>query len=377
VAIEFADDPNFSWHHRILLTKLDGGRWIVLTPDGDVEVEDLTAHRCIPLVRGKAVPARVAGDIYLLAAVSDADLRTAAAEATALAGILGAAVAVPVGLRADWIYSDPGHLSWGTIVPAALLCAAGQVVQRGSIGLVQTDPADMATWTSMERILPSDLEIWKDEKRNGPGRDPRVLPIHRDAQEHRHCSLRLAMQSMTIPASSAASSAASRPLGPPPASLGPDWIFRGPSAVAELLKGVRAAGEDLSGYHEYYCRASGLEPASAVGVKHRDILSVLHHMVTFDQLDAPFLASAELCARLVLQCQAAVKKNPKQPDFRGLQMMTMSDLDASGGVLTGDFARYVAEEQKSEAFTLKQQRLYADETTQSQKSKKGGDGGGK
>ena len=39
----------------------------------------------------------------------------------------------------------------------------------------------------------------------------------------------------------------------------------------------------------------------------------------------------------------------------------MSGLDSSGGVLTGEFGRYVADEQKAHAFTLKQQRLYADE----------------
>jgi hypothetical protein len=375
VAIEFADDPNYSWHHRILLAKLDGGRWIVLTPDGDVEVADLSAHRVVPLTRGKAVPARVAGDIYLLAVLSDADLRVAGAEAAALAGILGTAVGVPVGVRADWIFSDPAHENWGVNVPAALLSAVGQTVLRGSVGLVQEDPADMATWTTIERILPADLEAWKDEKRSGPGRDPRVLPLRRDAQDHRYCILRQAMMEMTMTSGASSSSAASAASSS--AKMGPDWIFRGPSAVSELLRGVRAAGEDLSGYHEYYCRAAGLEPANAVAIKHRDLLSVLHHMVTFDQLDAPFLASAELCARLILQCQAAVKKSPKQPDFRGLQMMTMSDLDASGGVLTGDFARFVAEEQKSEAFTLKQQRLYADETTQSQKRQSGANAGGK
>ena len=41
--------------------------------------------------------------------------------------------------------------------------------------------------------------------------------------------------------------------------------------------------------------------------------------------------------------------------------MTMSKLDSSGGVLTGDFAKFVADEQKSLAFTLKQQRLFAEE----------------
>ena len=371
VCIEFPDDPNYSWHHRVLLSKLDGGRWVVLTPDGDVEVSDLSAHRVVPLTRGKAVPARVAGDVYLLGVLSDDDLRAATAEATALAGILGASVGVPVGVRADWLFSDPAHENWGLNVPAALLSAAGQTVLRGSVGLVQEEPADPSTWTTMERILPADTETWKDEKRSGPGRDPRVLPLRRDAQSHRYSTLRQAMLEMTMTSSSSSSTVSTA------SKMGSDWIFRGPSAVSELLRGVRAAGEDLSGYHEYYCRAAGLEPANAVAIKHRDLLSVLHHMVTFDQLDAPHLASAELCARLVLQCQAAVKKSPKQPDFRGLQMMTMSDLDASGGVLTGDFARFVAEEQKSEAFTLKQQRLYADETTQSQKRQSGANAGGK
>ena len=41
--------------------------------------------------------------------------------------------------------------------------------------------------------------------------------------------------------------------------------------------------------------------------------------------------------------------------------MIMSRLDSSGGVLSGDFARYVADEQKALAFTLKQQRLFSEE----------------
>ena len=53
-------------------------------------------------------------------------------------------------------------------------------------------------------------------------------------------------------------------------------------------------------------------------------------------------------------------------------MSPLSELDSSGGILTGDFARFVAEEQKAEAFTLKQQRLFADETTQASKQQKGG-----
>ena len=51
--------------------------------------------------------------------------------------------------------------------------------------------------------------------------------------------------------------------------------------------------------------------------------------------------------------------------------MTTSRLDATGGILTGNFAKFVAEEQKSEAFTLKQQRLYAEEAAKRQSGKPG------
>ena len=37
-------------------------------------------------------------------------------------------------------------------------------------------------------------------------------------------------------------------------------------------------------------------------------------------------------------------------------------MDSASSTGTGDFARFVAEEQKAEALTLKQQRLYAEET---------------
>eukprot|EP00974_Lingulodinium_polyedra_P029415 2834140-Lingulodinium_polyedra.AAC.1 len=78
-------------------------------------------------------------------------------------------------------------------------------------------------------------------------------------------------------------------------------------------------------------------------------------------VNLPRLSSAELVSRLILQIQQAVKRNPKNPDFRGTAVMIMSKLDSSGGLLVGDFAKFVAEEQKSEAFTMKQQRLHAEE----------------
>ena len=42
-------------------------------------------------------------------------------------------------------------------------------------------------------------------------------------------------------------------------------------------------------------------------------------------------------------------------------------LDSGTAATTGDFARFIAEEQKTEAFTLKQQRLFAEESDRRKK----------
>ncbi len=54
--------------------------------------------------------------------------------------------------------------------------------------------------------------------------------------------------------------------------------------------------------------------------------------------------------------------------------MTASRLGTSGGVVAGSFANFVAEEQKSEAFTFKQQRLRNEEDDERKSpGKKGGE----
>ena len=91
-------------------------------------------------------------------------------------------------------------------------------------------------------------------------------------------------------------------------------------------------------------------------------------MFIFDQLNLYHLTGAELVARHMKRIHRAVKRNPKNPDFRGLNVMTQSRLDRATYSATGAFAKFIAEEQKAEAFTMKQQRLFAEET-QHQKEK--------
>ena len=84
-------------------------------------------------------------------------------------------------------------------------------------------------------------------------------------------------------------------------------------------------------------------------------------MQSFDQLDVPQLASAEFLIRWLLMIEQAVKRSPRTPTFEGLDHYITHALDEAGGVITSTFTKHIAEEQKSEATVLKQQRLHREE----------------
>ena len=49
----------------------------------------------------------------------------------------------------------------------------------------------------------------------------------------------------------------------------------------------------------------------------------------------------------------------RAPDFKGAGVVVASTMDSAGSVFAGEFAEYVAEEQKNHALTLEQQGLWA------------------
>ena len=149
-----------------------------------------------------------------------------------------------------------------------------------------------------------------------------------------------------------------------------DWPFRGPCAAVELMTNIRSTGESVGTYHDYWIRASGVGPDSAVAHHHASLMSIFHHTLCFDQLEVYRLAGMEMLARRVMYIERATRRSPKSPDFRGLDMMIASTLDSGTAAATGDFAKFIAEEQKTEAFTLKQQRLFAEESDKRRKDGK-------
>ena len=339
ILIDFYDDEDgYFWHQRLLFLKLDGpGKWIAASPDHEVESVDISTHGVIPLRRHAQFPARVRGQIYVFDPITDDELRTLNVEALALvlapSGVAGAASG-----DSCWLAADTALEEFGDEVPDSVLSDPGRLRCEGAVGIAQLDD----DWVLVEKVTRSDIGIWKDEKSVGPGRDARLSTTTRDARQRRYQDLAAAITDLKeIPID--------------------DWVFRGPRAIIEVLDAIRASGPGVLGYQECWIKSSGVTPDHSVAHHHRDVLGILFLALQVDLPNVYNCTSMEPAARQLLRAQKAVKRNPRNPDLRGLSMMTMHRLDNTGGVTTGDFARWLAEEQKSEAFTLKQQRLHRDE----------------
>ena len=346
VAIDFFDDPNgFFFHVRVLLVPAGGGRWIWATPDHSVQFGDLTSHRVIPIPRNAPCPSRLAGQLYAFDPFGDGELETLREQAAALAQVLG--IDVPRGAAAApprWVVADPAHPRFGEVVDPAVTSSAEKFVRRGAAGLALLDENDdEESFTACENVPEDKHQQWLDEKHSGPGRDPRVCPVLRVGRGGpRRATLDQAIE-------------AHRP------TESKDWVFRGPKALPEFLISVRASGLGVAGYANHYISVCGLPPNSSAAHELRVLLEALRHFIEYDQVDVSNLAGAELIVRRIIQMQKAIRRNPKHPDFSGLDDMLASALDETGGVVTSRFDEWVAAEQKTKAVIMKNSRMYTEE----------------
>eukprot|EP00971_Amphidinium_carterae_P127716 2530224-Amphidinium_carterae.1 len=112
VAIDFFQDQ-YHWHHRVLLLPAGQGKWIVCTPDHEVQFQDLTEHRVIALPRGAVVPSRIVDSFYTFDPFQDGELDRIRAEARSLAEILGVAVPAQSLALSRWVIADTAHERFG------------------------------------------------------------------------------------------------------------------------------------------------------------------------------------------------------------------------------------------------------------------------
>lgn len=344
VLVHFPDDPHLTQHHRLLLCKLSPGRWIAATPDHDLEVLDLNAHRHTVLGRRCAFPDNLFDDVYAFDPISKNDLEGLRRRAKTMMVVLGDGAVEEIGRRV-WLFSDPSSTKLGMTVPDDDLRHA---MTLGNRGLVEVDGCIEA----IEEVPIDKAKDFKDEKKGSLG-DLRTLGHHVDNQNVRFISLTDAFPLMRETAM-------------------PDWTFEGPRAVKEFLGSVIQGTADLTSYHLQWLQHSGVNPRSSIGYEHKYLIECLRLSICRDQLDPTNLLGLELLTRRIVQLEVAVARNSAAPDFSGLDMLMESPISQSGTASTRALDTWLTSRLKEKASIQKHTRLYREEMAHKTKDKSGG-----
>ena len=138
--------------------------------------------------------------------------------------------------------------------------------------------------------------------------------------------------------------------------------LKGSRAAPELLLAIRDSGQ--ASYDEHcttWLRKSGVPEKSASAREHRCLCIGLRLLQSYDQIDAANSAAAEFFSRRIIQIEAAARRNPRQPDFEGLDGILDVALDEGGSAILPRFTEWGGKQQQSEAAVLKAGRQWREE----------------
>ena len=374
------------WHHLCLLRVRDA-LWVTVDPEGDLAVDDISKEQVVPLVPGAPIPA---GErpLLMIEKLPESELNGYIARAHQLAALWGATPAAGVTTAsATWFFSDPAHLRFGEEVPVDLMANPISCDLRDAMGLVKAaeETGDDPAWAHIERVSRKDVTDWIAEKREGAGRDPRLL---RATSPERAAAVASAAASAARPATGSGAvsfgPAHQRPptvvamrrtfrdavvaFGAAPTTVDPS-IFQGLPALPEVCVAIVRSNLEPTAYGDAWVRTSGVGPRAAVAIEVVMILQGFWMMACIDGLNLYQLTSAEHQARRVLQIQRAVRANARSPDFRGLDAYMRHMPDASGLAYTPLFDQYITTEQRTDAQIMKQQRMQKEEEDLADKDK--------
>ena len=145
--------------------------------------------------------------------------------------------------------------------------------------------------------------------------------------------------------------------------------FAGPAAALEVGQSIVQSGLEPPNFCATWEANSGVAPKSPLAHEHKNLIYLYWYFVCVDLLDPTQSAAMEATSRGILQLQRAVRKNPKAPDFVGLEPYLRHIPDASKGAHAPKFDSFVAETNKAEAGWLKQARLQQEEEEAAAKKK--------
>ena len=339
----FGADPNFHWHHRVLLVRLSPGRWVAASPDHELEAIDLTTTRHVILGRREDFPAHLVADIYAFDPLARAELEQLRRRAKTMAVVLGDHAIVEEVARV-WVFSDADsdrlgdRLSDQQVIEAVIL---------GNRGLLNIDDRI----ESVEEIDESALSGFKDSMRAGQG-DLRTIGLHEDSQKRRFIPLSDAITLFRE-------------------SKFDDWAFSGPRAAKEFLNAINeGAAADLTGYHLQWLKHSGVNTHTAAAHEHKNLVEILRLAICRDQLDVTNLMCFELIVRRLVQIELAVARSPNSPDYQNLDVLMEATITDSGSAATKQLDTWLTDRLKERANIQKQARLAREEASHAAKGRK-------
>ena len=172
ILLHFPEDAGgYFHHHRILMHRVSGSQWVLLTPDLELEVADLSARRHRILPRHGVFPADIADECYVFDEVPRAEMERQRRMAKTMGSILGDAQVVNVDIQ-QWYVSDPSSARFGQALPVEIV---GDVVALGQHGVVQWD--DETEY--VREMATSEIERFKESKKDSLG-DARLLGEHKE-----------------------------------------------------------------------------------------------------------------------------------------------------------------------------------------------------
>ena len=133
---------------------------------------------------------------------------------------------------------------------------------------------------------------------------------------------------------------------------------------------LRDAGQEgFEIRHSHWAAKSGVPERSAAVRGHTLWSQVLRLGISFDLLGSANCVSLELAARGLAGIETAVKRNPKVPDYDGLDAMLETPIDSTGAAVAPAFGSWLAELRKTQAVVMRADRQLREEQTALQKDK--------
>ena len=338
VIVEYPNDQaGFYWHHRILLKKISNGIWLTLTPDLEISRHDLNVQNHIILDRNSPFPAAQSPFVYAFDPVSKGTIEAKKRQAAAQAVVLGDDAMVEIA-QVVWVIAERGHSKFGDTIPAEIVDNAGLTTIMETKGVCTCDGVE----TFIQKMLLSEVAAFKSSSQPDES-DIRLLGVHTDKGGKRKLELEDSLALMK-----------EEPLSDFP--LGGDT-----RAAKEFLVSVSEGPGSLARYHVDWQRLSGISDGSSINHTHKNLCELLRLMHSYDQINVVNTACGEFTARWLVQLEIATERNPRNPDFSGLDLIMGGAVNAEGKAITAKFTQELTTKLKERANIYKQERLYREE----------------